>query len=165
MDITWTTKKRKLGKLADWPKNPRRLSEHDREHIERSIDKFGLADPLVVNLDGSIIGGHQRKKIMLAMELYSADAMIDVRIPSRQLTEEEAAELNVRLNKNSGEWDFEILGSEFELEDLKEWGFGELELSTNIFNSDNVDFPEYDESIADEVEYIECPDCGAKWPK
>ena len=28
-----------------------------------------------------------------------------------------------------------------------------------------VEFPEYDESVADEVEYIECPECGHRWPK
>ena len=29
----------------------------------------------------------------------------------------------------------------------------------------NVEFPEYDESVADDVEYITCPECGYKWPK
>lgn len=29
----------------------------------------------------------------------------------------------------------------------------------------NVEFREYDESVADEVEYIECPECGHRWPK
>ena len=29
----------------------------------------------------------------------------------------------------------------------------------------NVEFPEYDESVAGEVEYITCPECGHKWPK
>lgn len=163
--IAWHTEQRKLSDLVEWDKNPRQLSDHDKEHIEISLDKFGLADPLVINLDGQLIGGHQRKKIMLAMEQYGTNVEIDVRVPDRQLTEAEAAELNIRLNKNTGEWNFDVLGAEFKLDDLKEWGFSELELSTNIFNPDNVEFPEYDESIADEVEYIECPDCGAKWPK
>ena len=29
----------------------------------------------------------------------------------------------------------------------------------------NVEFKEYDESVAGEVEYITCPECGHKWPK
>jgi hypothetical protein len=29
----------------------------------------------------------------------------------------------------------------------------------------DIEFPEYDESIADEVEYLECPECGHRWPK
>jgi len=29
----------------------------------------------------------------------------------------------------------------------------------------NVDWKEYDESTADDVEYNECPECGHKWPK
>lgn len=35
----------------------------------------------------------------------------------------------------------------------------------NHFNPDEVEFPEYDEDVADEVEFIECPECGHKWPK
>jgi DNA modification methylase len=125
--IEWTTEQRKLKDLAEWPKNPRQLSQHDAEHIQRSIDKFGLADPLVVNADGRIIGGHQRKRIMLLMDEYGEDAVIDVRIPSRQLTESEAEELAIRLNRNSGNWDWDILANEFDVDALLDYGFSEYD--------------------------------------
>jgi hypothetical protein len=125
--IEWTTEQRKLKDLAEWPKNPRQLSQHDAEHIQRSIDKFGLADPLVVNADGRIIGGHQRKRIMLLMDEYGEDAVIDVRIPSRQLTESEAEELAIRLNRNSGNWDWDILENEFDVDMLLDYGFSEYD--------------------------------------
>jgi len=45
-----------------------------------------------------------------------------------------ARELNVRLNKNVAEWDFDTLANEFELDDLLDWGFdkGELDLEKQV---------------------------------
>lgn len=40
-----------------------------------------------------------------------------------------------------------------------------LKAANGMFNPDSVEFPEYDESVEDEVEYIECPNCGHKFPK
>ncbi len=124
---TWTTEQRKLGDLREWERNPRELSEHDAKHLARSIEKFNLADPLIINLDGQIIGGHQRKRVMLANGYGAAD-LIDVRVPSRQLTEQEAAELNIRLNRNAGAFDWDILANEFEIADLLDWGFSAFDL-------------------------------------
>ena len=125
-ELNWTTEKRKLSELIDWEKNPRQLSKHDAEHIQKSLEKFGVADPLVINLDNTIIGGHQRKRILKMIN--DPNYEVDVRVPERLLTDEEVAELNVRLNKNSGNWDFDILANEFEMDDLLEWGFSEKEL-------------------------------------
>jgi len=136
-DIDWRTEQRKLTDLAEWTKNPRQLSDRDAEEIKRSIARFGLADPLVVNADNQIIGGHQRKRIMLLMEHYGHDALVDVRIPSRQLTDREAEELAIRLNRNSGDWNFDTLANEFDLDDLLDWGFTEHD-----FELAGVDFGE-----------------------
>ncbi len=81
----------------------------------------------MINQDGQIIGGHQRKRVMM-VNGYTAAELVDVRVPSRQLTEREAAELNVRLNRNAGAWDWDILANEFEIDDLKDWGFKPYEL-------------------------------------
>ena len=45
-------------------------------------------------------------------------------------------ELNIRLNKSGGDWDFDLL-SNFEIEELKEWGFKEIELGLNIDKIDD----------------------------
>jgi DNA modification methylase len=135
-DITWTTVKRRLGDLIEWDKNPRRLSKHDGEHIKRSMDKFGLADPLVINLDNHLIGGHQRKHL-----LADPNLVVDVRVPSRQLTEAEAEELAIRLNKAQGQWDFDLLANNWQPPELIEWGFTEEELQIGGFDLDG-DAPE-----------------------
>lgn len=124
--MEWHTEKRKLSELVEWHKNPRKLSEHDAEHIRKSLEKFGIADPLVINLDNTIIGGHQRKRILNLMS--DPDYEIDVRVPDRLLDEKEVEELNIRLNKNVGSWEWDILANEFEMEDLLAWGFSEEEL-------------------------------------
>lgn len=144
--MNWHTEKRKLSDLIDWQKNPRQLSKHDAEHIQRSLEKFGVADPLVINLDNTIIGGHQRKRILKMIN--DPDYEVDVRVPERQLTDEEVAELNIRLNKNTGNWEWDILANEFEMDDLLDWGFSEEEL----FGEEFYDEKELEELDIDLIE-------------
>jgi hypothetical protein len=97
-------------------------------------------------------------------EKYGPDFEVDVRVSNRLLTEKEREKLAILLRKGAvGEIDFDVLANEFEVDDLLDWGFNEreLELDGLMF----PEFKEYDESIADEVEYHECPECGHKWPK
>ena len=137
--INWHTEKRYLRDLIEWDKNPRQLSKHDAEHIKRSLEKFGVADPLVINTDNMIIGGHQRKRILQMIASAEPNYQVDVRVPDRQLTDDEVAELNIRLNKNSGNWDWDILANEFEAIELIDWGFTEEELTGLDFGEGSGD--------------------------
>jgi DNA modification methylase len=101
------------------------------------MDSFGLADPLIINADGTMIGGHQRQNV-----IGDPEQMVDVRVPSRQLTEREAEELAIRLNKNSGEWDFDMLANGFEVDDLLDWGFTDYELQLEGFDFDDEPEPD-----------------------
>ena len=49
--------------------------------------------------------------------------------------------------------------------DISVIGFGEDEINRLLQDPADIEFPEYDESLADSVEYLECPSCGHKWPK
>ena len=86
--------------------NPRKkLKKGDKEYkkIENSIREFGFADPLVVNADMTIIGGHQR--LTVAVDLGYTEvpcAVVDV-----DKTREKA--LNIALNKITGAWDDAML--------------------------------------------------------
>ena len=86
--------------------NPRKkLKKGDKEYkkIADSIREFGFADPLVVNADMTIIGGHQR--LTVAMDLGYTEvpcAVVDV-----DKTREKA--LNIALNKITGAWDDQML--------------------------------------------------------
>ena len=95
--------------------NPRKkLKKGDKEYekIKNSIEEFGFADPLVVNADMTIIGGHQR--LTVAMDLGYTEvpcAVVDI-----DKVREKA--LNIALNKITGAWDEQMLADL--LTDLKE---------------------------------------------
>ena len=143
MTITWKTEKRKLADLIPSNYNPRKLSETQKKHLKKSIEKFGYVETIDINTDNAVIGGHQRLKVMADIGGYDE---IDVRVPNRKLTEKEEKELNLRLNKNIGEFDYDLLGvGEFELDMLTDVGFDDGELS--------LIFPEK-EMIEDDVPEI-----------
>ncbi len=115
--------------------NPRKkLKPGDREYekIKSSIEEFGFADPLVVNADMTIIGGHQRLTVAADLGMTEVPcAVVDV-----DKTREMA--LNIALNKITGAWDENMLAdllkdiadSDF---DLGKTGFDPPEIET-LFN-------------------------------
>ena len=119
IDITWSTEKRLIKDLIFNEKNPRKMSKTDAQHLQKSMEKFGVCEPIVINWNGVIIGGHQRARTLRKM----GHKEVDVCLPSTPLSEKEADELNIRLNKNSGDWDFDILGNSWDASDLTDWGF------------------------------------------
>lgn len=94
--------------------------------IEKSIGLFGLCQPIVVNTDNTIIGGHQRYHILKKLKYQTVDCYY----PDRELTPYEAEQLAIRLNKNQGEWDYDILANEFDIDDLLTagWELQDLDL-------------------------------------
>jgi len=133
--INWKLKKIAVSDLKENSKNPRNLTVKGLDDLEKSISKFGVAEPLVVNTDLIICGGHGRKKILERLNIKEVDCYF----PSKKLTKKEFDELNIRLNKNiAGSFNFDILANEFELPDLLEWGFEKFELGM----IDEIGFPE-----------------------
>ena len=82
-NLTWHTEKKRLKDLIPYERNPRKGGEKEVEDVNKSITKFGLAEPLVINTDGTIIGGHLRRKLLLEKGVEEED----VRVPNRKLTE------------------------------------------------------------------------------
>jgi len=156
--INWTTEKRKVRDLTPFEWNPRQLTAIQHKQLTDSLQKFGLADIPIVNPDNRLIGGHQRVRVMI--ELGLADEVIDVRVPSRPLTEIEFKELVVRLNKNTGEWNYDVLANNFELDDLKAWGFNEAELGLG-FDDNTGD--EGGTAGPSEPKVHVCPSCSFKF--
>jgi hypothetical protein len=123
--LEWRTERRRVRDLIPWEGNPRKITERQAEELRKSLDRFGVAAIPVVDMGGTIVGGHQRCAILMAQG--KGDMEVDVRVPSRKLTDEEFAELNLRLNKNLGEWDFDVLAN-FSEDLLLSIGFDEEEL-------------------------------------
>lgn len=115
--------------------NPRKHSEETAKQLELSIKKFGLVDPIIVNCAPSrkniIIGGHFRLEVAKKMGFKK---MPVVYLNISDINKEK--ELNIRLNKNVGEWDWEML-AEFNEKFLEDTGFSSEELDQIFEIEDN----------------------------
>ena len=112
--------KRKISELIPADYNPRRLTEKQEKHLTESLTEFGLVDPVIVNMNSDrkniIIGGHQRLKVWQKLGNKEIDCV------ELDLSIEKEKELNIRLNANTGEWDIDLLTSEWDRFELEEWG-------------------------------------------
>lgn len=124
MAISWQTEVKKLSELKDYDKNPRKIGKKEFNDLVRSIKEDGYHQRLLVNRDGTIIGGHQRKKAMLKAG-FKEDTEIEVLMPSRALVGDDFDRINIRDNLSFGQYDFDILAANFEPETLIDWGMPE----------------------------------------
>lgn len=106
--------------------NPRKWSDQQKKDLKESIKRFGLVDAILVNRAtermGTVIAGHFR--LAMAKELgYTTVPVVFIDIPDI----EREKELNIRMNKNTGEWNLELL-AEFDESFLTDIGFSSEEL-------------------------------------
>lgn len=124
-------KDKKIKDLIFAEYNPRRLTNKQQKDLHDSLSRFGIVDPVIVNIhperENIIIGGHQRTKVWCNMGNETIPC-VEVNLPL-----EKEKELNVRLNKNQGEWDYDALENYFSPSELEYYGFSkdELELIEN----------------------------------
>ena len=99
-------KKLAIDSLVPASYNPRKKlkpGDSEFEKIKNSIAEFGYVDPVIINRDLTVIGGHQRITVLKELGYSEIDCVvIDI-----DKTKEKA--LNVALNKISGEWNKELL--------------------------------------------------------
>lgn len=90
--------------------NPRKASKKEWNDLKESIKRFGLVDPLIVNCAENrkniIIGGHFRWRVAKELGIKKVP-VVYVNIPDIKKEQE----LNLRLNKNLGEWDWDLLAN------------------------------------------------------
>lgn len=125
-----------INKLIPATYNPRKdLKPDDAEYIKikNSIVKFGFVSPLVINKDMTVIGGHQRLKVLKDLGITEVECIV----VDLDKTNEKA--LNIALNKIQGDWD----------EDKLEALLQELKLEEFDINLTGFDFDEVDEMLKD----------------
>lgn len=108
--------------------NPRKWSKDDLEQLKESIKRFGQVDPLIINSNPKrknvLIGGHFR--LVALKELgYTEVPVVEVNIPDI----EKEKELNLRLNRNQGSFDYNLL-KDFDESFLDNIGFTSEELDS-----------------------------------
>ena len=133
-----------INKLKPAKYNPRQITKKQYNDLKDSLDKFSLVEPIVVNRDMTIIGGHQRYKIWKENAKKSKIESITIPCVVLDLNKEQERELNIRLNKSGGDFDMDILANEFDMEELKEWGFKDIEFGLNI---DKIEEDKEDEYV------------------
>lgn len=120
-----------IEKLKAAEYNPRKdLQPEDEEwrKIQRSIEEFGYVDPIIVNSDMTVIGGHQRLKVLKDLGYTE----IECNVVDLDKTKEKA--LNIALNKISGEWDNAKLE-----ELLAELNTTDIDMDITGFSFDEID--------------------------
>lgn len=121
----------KIEKLKPAEYNPRKdLKQEDEEYqkIKKSITEFGYVAPVIVNSNMTVIGGHQRLKILKELGYTDVECVIVDLDPNKEKA------LNIALNKISGDWDNDKLK-----ELLSELKQTDIDMDVTGFSFDEVE--------------------------
>jgi DNA modification methylase len=109
--------KKKISDLIPAPYNPRQSTAKQEKHLKESLQKFGLVEPIIFNKQtGYIVGGHFRVRELKKLGITEIECVIV------DLNEADEKELNIRLNANTGSWDWDTLANDWDVVDLEAWG-------------------------------------------
>jgi site-specific DNA-methyltransferase (adenine-specific) len=139
-------KKISIDKILINPNNPRLIKDDKFKKLCKSIQEFPEMlelRPIVVNKDMIVLGGNMRLKACQEIGLTEVPIIV-----AENLTEEQQREFLIKDNVSGGEWDWDILANEWEVEQLTEWGLDvpinletELEAVEDDFNEEPPEEP------------------------
>lgn len=121
---------RKLSELKKLPNNPRTIKKDDMERLKKSIkdnpDYFEARPIILSNRTGDlvILAGNQRYEAAKALKMDEVPTFL-----LEGLTEAREREIIIRDNVSNGDWDFDILANEFNVDDLEKWGVDNIKKS------------------------------------
>jgi ParB-like chromosome segregation protein Spo0J len=157
---------RPLESLVPYARNPRSHSDDQVAQIAASIKEFGFTNPILLDGENGLIAGHGRLAAARLLGLKTVPC-----IELGHLSEAQKKAYLIADNKlalNAG-WDDELL--RLEMLDLKDLefnldllGFDAAELADITFGKD-VNQPEYNETVANDVTIMTCPKCGHSFQK
>lgn len=136
-----STKKLKLNK-----KNPRTITSEKFQKLKKSIQDFPEMlelRPIVVEDDLTVLGGNMRLKALQALEIKETFI-----VRASNLTEEQKKEFIAKDNIGFGEWDWDLMGELFELEQLQDWG---LDVPDFVLGEEEKEVVEDEYEIPDEI--------------
>ena len=129
----------KISEIKLNPNNPRLIKDDKFKKLVKSIKEFPeMLDirPIVVNSDMVILGGNMRFKACKEAGLKEIPVIV-----ADNLTEEQQREFLIKDNTSGGEWDFEMLANEWDVEQLEEWGLDIPAFETNeVLEAEEDDF-------------------------
>lgn len=155
--IQWTERTVRVADLKPYERNPRTISKRDFFKLKQSLRKTGYHSRILAQPDLRVIGGHMRIRALLELEVKG----VVVLVPSRELSEEEFKQVLIQDNLSFGTWDHEILSTDFERDELLDFGMPEKLLDEGVDTDESGGGSasgEGDEPMG------KCPKCGQPLP-
>ena len=124
------SKKVKISEVKSNPNNPRQIKDDKFAKLVQSIKDFPeMLDirPIVVNADMVVLGGNMRFKACKEAGLKEVPIIV-----AENLTDEQQKEFIIKDNVSGGEWDWDMLANEWEVEQLNEWGLDVWEKPSEV---------------------------------
>ena len=150
---------RKPEDLKDYENNSRMHSDDQIERVKKSIEEFGFLNPILIDEDDTIVGGHARKQASIRLGLEEVPT-----IRTTHLTEEQIRAYIIADNRLAelSEWDNTLLNAE--LDWLDSVGFdvdiiGFDDILDDIEVKEYPDIEDFESFDEEELEH-ECPKCG-----
>ena len=126
---------KKLSELKPAPYNPRQSNAEQEKQLKSSLEKFGVVEPIIFNKQtGYIVGGHFRIRELKKLGYKEIECVIV------DLNEADEKELNIRLNANTGSWDWDELANNWDSELLSDWGLEIPGFEPKILEAEEDDF-------------------------
>ena len=143
---------RKISELKFAEYNPRIITKKEYKDLKNSLTEFGIVETIVVNTykgrENIIVGGHQRVRVLEDLGYDSVIcSLVDLPLESEM-------KLNLRLNKNGGKFDDDMLFNYFPEEMLKDVGFTD--------NDFNINIDKYEDNTLEDITKDVCELCGEK---
>ena len=127
-----------IGTIIPNPSNPRIIKDDKFKKLVKSIQEFPQMlelRPIVVDSNMVVLGGNMRLKACIAAGLKEVPIIV-----ADQLTDEQKGEFIIKDNVGFGEWDWDLLANEWDVEALTDWG---LELpfdNTPVLEAEEDDY-------------------------
>ena len=137
-----------INEIKPNPNNPRIIKDHKFKQLVKSIQDFPQMlelRPIVIDENNMVLGGNMRLKACIEAGLTDVPV-----IHANNLSEEQKKEFIVKDNVGYGEWEWDALANEWNIEDLDNWG-----LDIPAFANNDIDQPK-DNAVGGTT----CPNCG-----
>ena len=127
-----------IGTILPNPTNPRIIKDDKFKKLVKSIQEFPQMlelRPIVVDGNMVVLGGNMRLKACIAAGLKEVPIIV-----ADQLTDAQKGEFIIKDNVGFGEWDWDLLANEWDVETLQDWG---LELpfdNTPVLEAEEDDY-------------------------
>ena len=142
----------KLSTIKANPNNPRVIKDDKFAKLVNSIKEFPKMmelRPIVINKDNIVLGGNMRLK---ALKDAGYSEIPDEWVKSAEsLTEEEQRRFIIADNVGFGDHDWAMLQSEWDVEELADWGLDIPNLDANVLEAEEDDFAVPDGGIKTDI--------------